>query len=189
MKEVEILVEVFNNKETVLNKLKKFESKGTILVKDIYFYHPNKENMQVVNGKYPKTWLRLRNMNNTQYLAYKIDRFEGDTWIYSDEYETEISNVDSMIKILDNLGFKTLLRLTINKENFITDSYEIDLEDVEDLGLFLEVERLNVADSEDVNQIKKEIQKFIDSLGIKTSSELNLGKPELMLKRITKPSQ
>ena len=35
----------------------------------------------------------------------------------------------------------------------------------------------------DVNKIKEEIQTFIDSLHINVSSELNMGKPELYLKK------
>lgn len=38
---------------------------------------------------------------------------------------------------------------------------------------------------EDVNVslIKNQIQKFINSLGIEVSSELNMGKPEMMIKK------
>ena len=35
----------------------------------------------------------------------------------------------------------------------------------------------------DVKKVKEEIQEFIDSLGIKVSEELNMGKPEMMIKR------
>jgi DNA-binding NtrC family response regulator len=47
----------------------------------------------------------------------------------------------------------------------------------------LEFEKLNVKDSEDVDQIMAEIQKLINSLNIKVSQELHRGKPELMLKK------
>lgn len=39
-------------------------------------------------------------------------------------------------------------------------------------------------DDIDVSLKKKEIQKFIDSLGINVSSELNMGKPEMMIKKL-----
>ncbi len=45
----------------------------------------------------------------------------------------------------------------------------------------MEVEYLNETD--DIHKIKKEIQDFIDNLGINVSKELNIGKPELFLKR------
>lgn len=183
MKEVEILVEVLDSKDLVLNKLKKFKSKGARTIIDLYFYHPEKENMQVTNKRYPIEWLRLRKMGDKQYLAYKLDHFEGSKWLYSDEHEAEILDIDAMKSILSSLGFKKLLKLKIHKETFLTENYEIDLEDVENLGLFLEVERLNLNDSDDVVKVKKEIPQFIDDMGIKVSKELNFGKPELMLKK------
>ena len=35
----------------------------------------------------------------------------------------------------------------------------------------------------DVKNIKKQIQEFINSLNLKTSKELNIGKPEMMLNK------
>jgi adenylate cyclase class IV len=60
----------------------------------------------------------------------------------------------------------------------------IEFESVKDLGLFLEVE-FCTDDDVDVATVKKEIQQFIDSLGLAVSKELNAGKPELMLRKQT----
>ena len=65
-----------------------------------------------------------------------------------------------------------------NKEIYKTDKYEIALEDVKDLGIFLEVEYCT-DDDVDVSKIKEEIQEFIDKLEINVSEELNMGKPEM----------
>ena len=46
----------------------------------------------------------------------------------------------------------------------------------------MEVEYLTKEDV-DVKKIKKQIQTFIDSLNLKVSKELNIGKLELMLKK------
>ena len=59
---------------------------------------------------------------------------------------------------------------------------EIVFETVKDLGYFLEVEYCTNEDV-DVSYVKKEIQEFISSLGINVSSELNMGKPEMMIKK------
>ena len=42
--------------------------------------------------------------------------------------------------ILDALGFTELVRIDNRKHTFTTDEYEVVLEDVKDLGVFLEVE-------------------------------------------------
>ena len=38
-------------------------------------------------------------------------------------------------------------------------------------------------DDVDVIKVKKEIQKFIDDLGLNVSSELNMGKPEMYMRK------
>ena len=35
----------------------------------------------------------------------------------------------------------------------------------------------------DVSEIKKQIQSFIDEIGLKVSKELNMGKPEMYMKK------
>lgn len=84
--------------------------------------------------------------------------------------------------ILESLGFKILTQIENKKYTFLTDKYEIVYEDVKNLGFFLEVERLNVDDNENIADVKKEIRNFIKSLDIKIEEELNAGKPELMLR-------
>lgn len=86
-------------------------------------------------------------------------------------------------EILKKLGLKELLTIHNSKRTYATDKYEIVLETVKDLGYFLEVEYCTNEDVE-VSLIKEEIQKFIDDLGIKVSSELNMGKPEMMIKKL-----
>ena len=183
MKEVEILVKVLAPKEKVLNKLKKFESKGIEKTRDIYFYDPKNDKLQAKNGKYPTEWFRIRTKGNKHYMAYKIDKYEKDKWKYSDEFETEVSDAAVALKIISHLGFEKLVEIENEKHIFLTDKYEIVLEDVKKLGIFLEVERLSISDDEDITKAKKEIWDFIKSLGFKVSEELNLGKPELMLKQ------
>ena len=55
------------------------------------------------------------------------------------------------------------------------------IENVKDLGLFLEVEYCTDIDG-DV-KMEKKIQEFINSLGINVSEELNIGKPEMYMKK------
>ena len=88
-----------------------------------------------------------------------------------------------MEEILKKLGFEELVRIENIKSTFINNKYEVVLEDVKDLGLFLEVERRDINHDEDIVAVKKEIWKWIQDLGIKGSLELIMGKPELMLRK------
>ena len=84
--------------------------------------------------------------------------------------------------IINKLGFKELLTIHNSKRTYETGKYEIVLETVKDLGYFLEVEYCTNEDV-DVKEVKKDIQSFIDSLGLNVSEELNMGKPEMMIRK------
>jgi len=183
MKEVEILVEVLDNKNKILASLKKFKFKGKKKTQDIYFFDHLRKNLQAKDGKILKEWFRIRKKNHENYITYKEDVFEKDKWTHSHEYETKIQDLDVLKQIIEKLGFKELIKINNIKHTYESPDYEIVLEEVEDLGLFLEVEKLKVRGNADISRIRKEIRDFIESLKIKVCPDLNLGKPELLLKK------
>jgi len=213
MKEVEILVEILEDKESVLKKLEQFNFVGVKKVLDVYFTDSKREELKPDEKGRLNNCFRLRKTrldssrqeDDKNYLAFKKDHFENDIWSHSDEYETEVEDFETTMEIIRHLGFEVLIEIENEKHTFLTDKprtlfsklfnrpatenqevrgkYEIVFEDVKNLGLFLEVERLKVGDDENIEEIKKEIWKFIKNLNIKTSKELNAGKPELMLNK------
>ncbi len=184
MKEIETLVQVFDTKEKVLQTLKSFEFKGIRKIVDVYFLNPLTKDLQVVDNKCPRKWFRVRKKDDKCYFCFKEDTFDKkDKWIYSDEYETEVKDFETLVKIIEKLGFKELVTINNLKHTYETEDYEIVFEEVKDLGFFLEVEKLCVNEKDDVVKIKKDIQKFIDDLGIKVSPELNVGKAEMLIEK------
>jgi len=184
MKEVEILVKVCSNKKSVLKELKKrFKFKGIERTLDYYFYDPKRNNLRPNSKNSLKEVFRLRKKGNKNFIAYKVDNFyKNGTWKYSDEHETEILDFKIMLEIIRNLGLKPLIKIDNKKYIFLMKGYEIVLEDVKNLGLFMEIEKLNVSNKENVSKVRKEIFNVLNSLNFKISEELNIGKPELMLK-------
>ena len=183
MKEIEILVEVFSDKNEVLAILNKFNFVGEKEVLDLYFYDEKRDALKPKEGKLTECF-RLRKKDKNSYITYKIDHFDDTgTWVYSDEEETQVTDFKVISKIISQLGLKPLIEIDNIKHTFLTDEYEIVLEEVKGLGLFLEVEKLNMGETEKINEVKQKILDFINSLEIKTSSKLNSGKPELMLKK------
>jgi predicted adenylyl cyclase CyaB len=184
MKEVEVLFDVLDKKSKVLGVLKKFKFLGLKEVSDIYFYDPLRGELKPDKSSNLNRCFRLRKKDEKSFLAYKIDRFDDrGIWLYSDEYETEVFDFKAIMQILKHLGFKKLIKIENKKYTFLTNKYEIILEDVKNLGLFLEVECLTIGDEEDVNNAKEEIRSFVKLLDIKIGKELNVGKPELMLRK------
>ena len=184
MKEIEILVEVYSNIEDCKKELSNYEFKGTNEVIDIYYYDPLREYLKPNEKNEINQCMRLRKKDDKNYITYKVDKFDDNNiWLYSDEYETEVEDFDKIQEIIKLLGLKELLTIHNKKSLYNTDKYEIALEEVKDLGTFLEVEYCTNEDV-DVVLVKKDIQEFINNLNIEVSEELHMGKPEMMLNKI-----
>ena len=183
MKEIEILVEVYSTIDEVIKVLDKFEYIGNKETIDTYYYDPLRNNLKPNSKNQINECLRLRTKDNVNSITYKTDQFDEDgEWLYSDEYETTVDDIFMITKIFNKLGLRKLLTIHNSKRTYKYNNYEIVFETVKDLGYFIEVEYCT---NEDINikSKKKEIQKFIDSLGIKVSKELNIGKPEMMINK------
>ncbi len=181
MKEIEILVRVNENLDEIKDKFKEFEYLGVSRVIDEYYYDPKRDTLKPDKNNQLSHCLRLRSKNNDYYITYKDDVFENGIWQYSNEYETKVESMEMLKAIFDRLELKKFIEIDNKKEIYKTDKYEIALEDVKDLGLFLEVEYCT-NDDVDIKEVKKEIQSFIDDLEINVSKELNMGKPEMYMR-------
>ena len=185
MKEIEILVQVYDSEEKVDSILSKFKYTNTKKVIDEYFYDPKRDNLKPDSNNRLKECLRIRRCNNECLITYKDDVFDGDKWLYSNEYETKVDSYEMIIKILEKIGMKKLVDVENEKKIYNELEYEISLEKVTNLGLFLEVEYCTNEDI-DIKKKKDEIQNFINSLNLSVSSELNMGKPEMLLNKNNK---
>lgn len=181
MKEIEILVKINDDMKNVLKTFNKFEYKNKELVIDEYYYDPKRNNLKPDKNNSLNECLRLRIKGNKNYITYKDDVFENGVWLYSNEYETQVESIEMLKEIFNRLGLKKLITIKNNKTSYKYNDYEIVLEDVENLGYFMEVEYCT-SDDVNVKEVKAEIQNFIDSLGLKVSKELNMGKPEMILR-------
>lgn len=136
MKEIEILVQVFADENTVLQKLSEFEFLGDKRTVDTYYYDPLRPELQPDGNGRLYACCRTRQKDGVNYITYKNDHFDGDTWLYSDEAETTVADMSTMCEIMHALGLRELIK--------------------------------------------------IDNLGFAVSSEMNAGKPELMLRQKNK---
>lgn len=180
MKEIEILVELYTDINKCKELLSSYELIGEKYTVDTYYYDPLRDNLKPNEKMQLNECMRVRSKGNKYFLTYKVDHFDKDIWLYSDEYETEINDVEMLNNIIERLGLKKLLVINNRKTIYKSELYEIALEEVDNLGNFMEVEYCT-NEEVDVNEIKKEINKFIACLNLDVSKELNMGKPEMML--------
>lgn len=185
MKEIEILYELNETKDNILNILSQFDFKGQKQTLDIYFYDPLRPDLKLDKDDRLNRCFRLRKKEDDFYLTYKLDFFDDtNVWLYSDEHEVRVESFEIMEKIIEHLGLKELVRVDNTKYIYITDKYEIVVEEVKDLGFFLEVEFIDKDIIGEVEDLKREIRDFVEALGIKVVQEMNSGKPELLLKKL-----
>ncbi len=183
MKEVEILITFDNTKEEVLNILSSFEFIEEKEILDIYYEDPKRDNLKPEPNLRINEIFRLRKKGNQNLLTYKKNHFEKNRWIYSDEYETTVADYEKIKKIIENLGFEIQIVVKNKRKIYRYKDYEITLEEVEKLGLFIEVERMLDMNSQNEKVTKNEIREFIKSLNLKNVKELDLGKNQLMLRK------
>ena len=182
MKEIEILVEVYDSIETLKKKFKKFDYKGLKRTVDEYYYDPKRDELKPNKSNGLDHCLRLRTKNDEYSITYKDDIFDNGKWLYSNEYETKVDDIGMIREIFNKLGLIKFIEIDNSKETYTYKDYEIVIESVKDLGVFMEVEYCT-NDSVDVKKVKEEIQNFINDLNINVSDELTMGKPEMFMRK------
>ena len=115
-------------------------------------------------------WLRIRKEDNTNILNYKskneLDEIE--------EYEVLIDNSEKLNIILNRLGLDEIVKVNKHRISYLyKDKYEISFDEVEKLGLFIEIE---VKKYEFSNQ--KELELLLNLI-----NELNLNINNISTKR------
>ncbi len=107
-----------------------------------------------------REWLRIGKRGNKNIITYK-------NWhdVHCDEYEVEIDDIDKMHKIFDVLNFKKISKVDKKRRKYIyLDKYEISLDNVKELGYFIEIE---------VIEYDKHIMQEYDGL-LKLAKDLDL---------------
>ena len=125
-----------------------------------------------------KVFLRLRVKNNGKVLFTVKKRSSP---LVAEEYETEVGSREEMESALLLMGYKEAVR--INKTRTIThyNGCEICIDEVEDLGVFIEMERLS--EEGDAEKIQEELFSFFESIGIERSDRVIFGYDILMLQK------
>ena len=78
--DVKILVRVFADEQTILQKLSKFEFIGQDRMIDTYYYDPLRPDFRPDETGRLNPRLRLRRQDGIGFLTYKTDHYKGDEW-------------------------------------------------------------------------------------------------------------
>jgi len=157
--EIEITVQIENSKslrEFLENEAEFKKEKHQV---DEYFSPSHRSFIKI---RPIKEWLRLRDEDGKYSIGYKNWHYdkEGENSCYCDEYETKVENLDKLKKILEVLGFKSLVIVDKIRKSWIYKDYEIDLDSVKGLGDFVEIEYIG---KEEIDP-KKTTDEMVDFL-------------------------
>jgi len=127
------------------------------------YYTPAHRNF--VATKLPFEWLSIRRRGGKNILSYK-HWYPENAWVttHCDEYETVIDDPERLEKILAVLNFKKLCVVDKVREIYLyNDELEIGLDNVKDLGYFIEIEAVkNLGSVEDTRQKLFDVAKMLN---------------------------
>jgi adenylate cyclase, class 2 len=144
--EIEIKVKIRNPMEVRKNLLKISRLSKEKTQVDHYYVPTDDDYFRVSPTK---EYLRVRIEGTNAILGHHLCHYDDDgKLLKTEENETEVGDPETIFKILESLGF--VRRVTVRKHREVYDygNYEIVLDNIEELGDFLEVEVKKVTSSE-----------------------------------------
>ena len=103
---------------------------------DVYFSHPNRD-----FGKTDEA-LRLRKKSDGSELSYKGPRMNLERAKGREEINLKVDNALTAQRIVERLGFKEFCTVSKKRTSYQYDKLRVDIDDVEGLGEFVELEVL-----------------------------------------------
>ncbi len=108
-------------------------------LEDLYFAHPSRDFGQSDEA------LRLRKTGEGAELTYKGARMKTESAKAREEITLGIDNPLAAQRILERLGFSELCVVRKNRSSYFLDKLRVDVDNVEDLGEYVELESLTEA--------------------------------------------
>ncbi len=125
--------------------------------------------------------LRIRMQEGMFLLTLK--RSDPGNHLSKLEHELEISSFEEMDKIIKLLDFKLVADTTKTRQKCKINGYEICLDEVNNLGKFLEIEKMT---DQDPSGVQQEMIAFLQGLGVDTSKRMTVGYDVLWVQKHTK---
>ncbi|MEA1905345.1 MAG: class IV adenylate cyclase, partial [Euryarchaeota archaeon] len=112
--------------------------------------------------------LRVRDSDGKYRLTYKGPKKDDET-TSRDEIEIGIESAREMVEILDELGFYEICEVKKLRKTYLLKDLIITLDNVDDLGEFIEVEG-KASNDREFEEKKDEIFKLLKKLGLSTDA-------------------
>lgn len=128
---------------------------------DAYFRHPQRDFAKTDEA------LRLRSVDGRAEITYKGPKVDKDTKTRL-ELTSPVGDYATMEGILTALGFEPVAVVRKRRQTYQVDRFEVDLDEVEGLGAYVEVEAL-VPDAKELDHLKAQAFALLAELGAGSS--------------------
>lgn len=172
----EVEVKVAADHEVVREQLRALDaaSLGLVTQVDTYLDAPHRDFAETDEA------LRLRRAEcgeeSRSILTYKGPLIDPESKTRA-EIETQVSDAEAAIEILEALGFERVATVRKDREPFRVGEYTVTLDAVADLGEFVEVER----EASEVDAARDGAFDVLESLGLDPTDQLRTSYLELLL--------
>ena len=109
---------------------------STVEMEDVDFSHPSRD-----FGRSDEA-LRLRKVEGESELTYKGPRMHSESTKAREEITVKVDNPLAVQRIVERLGFKEFCLIRKKRSSYLLDRLRVDVDDVEELGEFVELEVL-----------------------------------------------
>lgn len=123
-------------------------------------------------------FVRLRTENGVHNMTVKKD--DKDFPLSKVEFESKIENREQVEQALMAMGYNPVLRIKKIRQKAKYKDYEICIDEVEELGSFIEIEKIS---NEDTGSVIAELRDLLFSLGVKEEDEVKKGYDILMFEK------
>lgn len=148
---------------------------------DVYLTSPH-EDFTAVN--FPYKWLSVRRRGTSASLNFKHFHPEGaEHHTHCDEFQVAVGDADATVALLAALGFVQIATVHKRRTSFEWESLgvEVAIDDVAELGLFVEVEATR--DAGGIEATRAHVQAVLDRLGLADAPEDPRGYPFRLIER------
>ena len=188
MKETEITIQIYTPLEETIKILKEqgFKEKRDVIMDDHYFTSL----LEINNKTYAeimKNSILLRAFlgnENKHLLIYKNKEFDADGNVVCEEkVNCPVSDIYSAEKILKIANFNNFVNISTHIIVFEKEHVEFAIQDVKNLGLFIEIEEFNYMKDMSPEQKAQELVKIANSLNLKLGTDYNCKKVQMLLNK------
>jgi adenylate cyclase class 2 len=160
MKEIEVKA-YLNNRETVIAKLTELGCTLSEPIRQIDTVYSKISNTTGDYNSANEHFLRIRKSSDGKILFTVKEKMKRH--MASKEFETEVSDGEALEQAIFLMGYSIANGLDKTRATAHYKDYEICLDDVQELGSFIEVEKFS---EEDPDKVTEELFQFLTTLGV-----------------------